>query len=34
VKRDNAVLSPYNRPYYYPMVVEKGHGVIVEDVGA
>ena len=32
VKRDNAVLSPYNRPYYYPMVVEKGHGSIVEDV--
>ena len=32
VKRDSAVLSPYNRPYYYPMVVEKGHGCIVEDV--
>ncbi|MCX6657229.1 MAG: aminotransferase class III-fold pyridoxal phosphate-dependent enzyme, partial [Euryarchaeota archaeon] len=32
MKRDNAVLSPYNRPYYYPMVVEKGHGCIVEDV--
>ena len=32
VKRDNVVLSPYNRPYYYPMVVEKGHGCIVEDV--
>jgi 4-aminobutyrate aminotransferase len=32
VKRDNLVLSPYNRPYYYPMVVEKGRGCIIEDV--
>jgi len=32
VKRDKAVLSPYNRPYYYPMVVEKGKGCIIEDV--
>ncbi|MGQ9587915.1 MAG: acetyl ornithine aminotransferase family protein [Thermoplasmata archaeon] len=32
VRRDKAVLSPYNRPYYYPMVVEKGKGCIIEDV--
>ena len=32
VKRDKAVLSPYNRPYYYPFVVEKGKGCIIEDV--
>ncbi len=28
VERDKKVLSPYNRPYYYPFVVEKGKGCI------
>ena len=32
VKRDKRVLSPYNRPYYYPFVVEKGSGCVIEDV--
>jgi 4-aminobutyrate aminotransferase len=32
VKRDKLVLSPYNRPYYYPFVVEKGSGCIIEDI--
>jgi len=32
VKRDKLVLSPYNRPYYYPFVVEKGKGCIIEDI--
>ncbi len=32
VKRDKAVLSPYNRPFYYPLVVEGGEGAIVRDV--
>ena len=32
VERDKKVLSPYNRPYYYPFVVEKGKGCIIEDI--
>ena len=32
VARDKAVLSPYNRPFYYPFVVEKGSGCIIEDI--
>ncbi|MCJ7607956.1 MAG: acetyl ornithine aminotransferase family protein [Thermoplasmata archaeon] len=32
VERDKAVLSPYNRPFYYPFVVEKGSGCIIEDI--
>jgi len=32
VERDKKFLSPYNRPYYYPFVVEKGKGCIIEDI--
>jgi 4-aminobutyrate aminotransferase-like enzyme len=32
VKRDEAVLAPYNRPFYYHMVVAGGEGAIVHDV--
>ena len=32
VKRDEAVLAPYNRPFYYRMVVAGGEGAIVRDV--
>jgi len=32
VRRDSEVLSPYNRPFYYPFVVQSGKGCIVKDV--
>jgi len=32
VKRDEAVLAPYNRPFYYHMVVAGGEGAVVQDV--
>lgn len=32
VRRDSEVLSPYNRPFYYPLVVQSGKGCIVKDV--
>ena len=32
VKRDEAVLAPYNRPFYYNMVVAGGAGAVVRDV--
>jgi 4-aminobutyrate aminotransferase len=32
VKRDEAVLAPYNRPFYYHMVVADGEGAVVRDV--
>jgi len=32
VARDKKVLSPYNRPFYYHFVVEKGKGCIIEDI--
>lgn len=31
VRRDSAVLSPYNRPFYYPMVADSAEGCIVRD---
>jgi len=32
LKRDKKVLAPYNRPFYYPFVVESGKGVILTDI--
>lgn len=32
IKRDQKVLAPYNRPFYYPFVVESGKGVILTDI--
>jgi len=32
VKRDEDTLAPYNRPFYYPLVVVGGEGAIVRDV--
>lgn len=32
IKRDERVLSPYNRPFYYPVVIKDGEGAIVRDV--
>ena len=32
LRRDEKVLSPYNRPFYYPLVVEGGEGTIVRGV--
>jgi len=32
LRRDEAVLSPYNRPFYYPLVVEGGEGAVVRGV--
>lgn len=32
MKRDEKVLAPYNRPFYYPFVVNSGSGCIVKDV--
>jgi 4-aminobutyrate aminotransferase len=32
VERDKETMAPYNRPYYYPLVVAGGEGAIVRDV--
>ena len=32
IEKDQKYLSPYNRPYYYPVVVESAEGCIVRDV--
>jgi len=32
LKRDRKVLAPYNRPFYYPFVVESGKGVFLKDI--
>jgi len=32
VKRDEDTLAPYNRPFYYPLVVAGGEGAIIRDV--
>ena len=32
LERDRAVMSPYNRPFYYPAVVESAAGCIVTDI--
>jgi len=32
IKRDNEVTAPYNKPFYYPLVVAGGKGAIVSDV--
>jgi len=32
LERDKKVLAPYNRPFYYPFVVESGKGVILTDI--
>jgi len=32
IRRDEEIMAPYNRPYYYPLVVAGGEGAIVRDV--
>ncbi len=32
IKRDARVMSPYNRPFYYPAVIESAKGCIVSDI--
>ena len=32
VQRDSKLMAPYNRPYYYPVVIAGGEGSVVEDV--
>jgi 4-aminobutyrate aminotransferase len=32
VQRDSKLMAPYNRPYYYPVVIAGGEGAVVEDV--
>jgi 4-aminobutyrate aminotransferase len=32
IVRDDKIISPYNRPYYYPFVAESAKGCIVKDV--
>ena len=32
LQRDQKVMSPYNRPFYYPAVVESAQGCIVTDI--
>jgi len=32
VERDKETMAPYNRPFYYPLVVAGGEGAIVRDV--
>ena len=32
LKRNNATMAPYNRPFYYPLVVAGGRGSVVKDV--
>ena len=32
IKRDAKVMSPYNRPFYYPAVIESAKGCIVSDI--
>jgi len=32
IARDRAVMSPYNRPFYYPAVVESAKGCLVTDI--
>jgi 4-aminobutyrate aminotransferase len=32
IERDNATMAPYNRPYYYPLVVAGGKGAVIYDV--
>ena len=32
IKREEKIISPYNRPYYYPLVVESAKDCIIRDV--
>jgi len=32
IKREEEIISPYNRPYYYPLVVESAKDCIIRDV--
>ncbi|MBI4187245.1 MAG: aminotransferase class III-fold pyridoxal phosphate-dependent enzyme [Chloroflexi bacterium] len=32
IQRDNEKMAPYNRPFYYPLVVAGGEGAVVRDV--
>jgi len=32
MERNNETMAPYNRPFYYPLVVAGGEGAIVRDV--
>ena len=32
IERNKETMAPYNRPFYYPLVVAGGEGAIVRDV--
>ncbi|GFP24553.1 acetylornithine/N-succinyldiaminopimelate aminotransferase, partial [Candidatus Hakubella thermalkaliphila] len=32
IERDEETMAPYNRPFYYPLVVAGGEGAIIRDV--